>query len=219
MPKKSFAKRRLEALERNKRKLKNALSSLPAIPGAPLPYRIVQSAGAPLVDASSIAFQQELLLKRLIEQENRLAMNRQMAQDIQPLSQDTRVMDQPTLAKAVLESALVSAVDTIEVVEQLLETLPEEVLSDTEAVNAIVADLRTGREVIRDSRQFSRANLVGGIDLSKPKRTRKKTKTDKKMSKALRLANERFRKKNGSMRKGATQSKIMKYAHRLLRKM
>jgi len=35
----------------------------------------------------------------------------------------------------------------------------------------------------------------------------------------LRLANERFRKKNGSLRKGATQTQIMKYAHRLLRKM
>lgn len=69
------------------------------------------------------------------------------------------------------------------------------------------------------SRQFSRANIVGGIPLDKPKKSRKKTKTDKNMSKALRLANERFRKNNGSLRKGATQSKIMKYAHKLLKKM
>ena len=48
-----------------------------------------------------------------------------------------------------------------------------------EAVAAVLADIQTGRDVIRDSRQFSRANLVGGINLEKPKRTRKKTKTDK----------------------------------------
>lgn len=51
------------------------------------------------------------------------------------------------------------------------------------------------------------------------KKSRKKTKTDKNMSKALRMANARFRKKNGSLRKGATQGKIMKYAHKLLKKM
>lgn len=74
-------------------------------------------------------------------------------------------------------------------------------------------------ESIPRSRQFSRANIVGGINLEGSKRTRKKTKTDKNMSKALRMANARFRKKNGSLRKGATQGKIMKYAHKLLKKM
>lgn len=39
------------------------------------------------------------------------------------------------------------------------------------------------------------------------------------MSKALRLANERFRTAKGKLRKGATQTQIMKYAHRLLKKM
>lgn len=76
---------------------------------------------------------------------------------------------------------------------------------------------KTGRDVIRRSGQFSRANLLMGIDVSP--RTRKKTSTDKKMSKALRLANEKFRKKNGSLRKGATQAQIMRYAHKLLKKM
>ena len=76
---------------------------------------------------------------------------------------------------------------------------------------------KTGRDVIRSSGQFSRGNLLMGIDVSP--RTRKKTSTDKKMSKALRLANERFRKKNGKLRKGATQAQIMRYAHKLLKKM
>ena len=96
--------------------------------------------------------------------------------------------------------------------------LPDEVIEDKEAVDAVLADIETGRELIRRSKQFDRQNLLPRFSAPR-KRTRKKTKTDKKMSKALRLANERFRKKNGSLRKGATQSKIMKYAHKLLKKM
>ena len=79
---------------------------------------------------------------------------------------------------------------------------------------------KTGRDVIRSSGQFSRANLLLGLgDVSPPKRTRKKTATDKKMSKALRQANEKFRTSKGKLRKGATQAQIMRYAHKLLRKM
>lgn len=74
------------------------------------------------------------------------------------------------------------------------------------------------RDIIRRSGQFSLQNILP--DLPKTaRRVRKKTKTDKNMSKALRLANERFRKKNGQLRKGATQTKIMKYAHKLLKRM
>ena len=51
------------------------------------------------------------------------------------------------------------------------------------------------------------------------KRTRKKTKTDKNMSKALRAANERLRTKNGKLRKGKTQADVMRLAHRLRKKM
>ena len=51
--------------------------------------------------------------------------------------------------------------------------------------------------------------------LPKPKKKRK----DPKMSKALKKANERYRKKNGALRAGATQAKIMQYAHKLRRKM
>lgn len=204
MSKKSFAKRKLESIERNKRKLKDALSTLPAFPGAPLPYRILQQAGSPLVDASSIAFNNELALRRLVAIENQLERNRQMAADVQPIS--------------IPRELLQAGAEGTEVLEELLKTLPEEVLADDEAVSAVLADIDTGRDVIRRSRQFDRQNLLPRFS-APVKRTRRKTKTDKNMSKALRLANERFRKKNGSLRKGATQSKIMKYAHRLLKKM
>jgi hypothetical protein len=204
MARKSFAKRRLESIERNKQRLKDALNMLPTLPAAPLPYRVLKQAGSPLVDASSAVFQQELLLRRLVDIENQLQRNREAAGDVQPLS--------------ITRELLQAGAESTEVLEQLLMELPGEVLEDTEAVNAVLADIATGRDVIRRSRQFDTQNLLPRF--SEPiKRTRRKTKTDKNMSKALRLANERFRKKNGSLRKGATQTKIMKYAHRLLRKM
>ena len=77
-----------------------------------------------------------------------------------------------------------------------------------------VARVRTkpsGRQVIRGSGQFT--NL--GIPL---KRTRKKTKMDKTMSKCLKMANKKFRKKNGQLRKGKTMRDVMRHAHRLCKK-
>ena len=75
-----------------------------------------------------------------------------------------------------------------------------------------------GRDFIRSSGQFRRDLILPDLP-GETKRTRKKTKTDKNMSKALRMANERFRTKKGKLRKGATQAQIMKYAHKLLKKM
>lgn len=76
----------------------------------------------------------------------------------------------------------------------------------------------SARDIIRRSGQFSRQNLLPALPTS-PKRTRKKTKTDKNMSQALRLANEKFRTTKGKLRKGASQAQIMRYAHKLLKKM
>ena len=66
------------------------------------------------------------------------------------------------------------------------------------------------------------AKLPGQFDRSRilPRtRTRKKTKTDTNMSKALREANARLRTKNGRLRKGKTQADVMRLAHRLRRRM
>jgi len=76
----------------------------------------------------------------------------------------------------------------------------------------------SGRDIIRRSGQFSRQNLLPNLP-NVQKRTRKKTKTDKNMSKALRMANERFRTAKGKLRKGASQAQIMRYAHKLLKRM
>ena len=209
MARKSFAQRRLENIRKNKRRVKEALSRLPQAPpvlGLPgRAYNLGLSARNQLVDASSIAFQQELLLNRVVELENNLV---NAGVPIPP----------PSIPQALIQTGR----ETMVAGEELLQVLSDDDFADTPMIDAVLEDIQTGRDVIRDSRQFSRANIVGGINLenrSRTKKTRKKTKTDKNMSKALALANERFRKKNGSLRKGATQSKIMKYAHKLLRKM
>jgi len=51
------------------------------------------------------------------------------------------------------------------------------------------------------------------------KRARKKTKTDRNMSKALKMANNRLRTKKGNLRKGKSQADVMRLAHRLRKKM
>lgn len=205
MARKSFAQRRLENIRKNKRRVKEALSRLPqAPPTLGLPgraYNLALSGRNQLVDASSIAFQQELLLNRVVELENNL-MNAGVP--IPP----------PSIPRALMTTAD----ETLVASEALLETLSDDDFADTPLIDAVLEDVQTGRDVIRTSGQFDLQNLLPRF--SEPtKRTRRKTKTDRNMSKALRLANERFRKKNGSLRKGATQTKIMKYAHRLLRKM
>ena len=73
-----------------------------------------------------------------------------------------------------------------------------------------------GRDVIRRSGQFRRDMI---LPEPKSSRSRKKTKTDKKQSTALREANRRLRKRNGQLRKGKTQADVMRLAHRLRRKM
>ena len=61
--------------------------------------------------------------------------------------------------------------------------------------------------------QFDRSRILPRT------RMRKKTKTDKDMSKALREANARLRTKNGKLRKGKTQADVMRLAHRIRRRM
>jgi len=75
-----------------------------------------------------------------------------------------------------------------------------------------------GLETIRRSGQFARQNILPNFTVQ-TKRTRKKTKTDKNMSKALEEANQKLRTKKGKLRKGKTQGDVMRLAHRLRKKM
>ena len=203
MARKSFAKRRLEAIRRNRRKLNKAIRSLQGIPIPGVPGRIIRSvaqAPEPITKAASAAFNQELLLQALVNEEIR----RQ------------RMID--SNADASLRAGIPEITQTIDESVALAKSLSDEELLDDELVNEIVETIDTGRDVISRSGQFRRDMILPQIQ-GKPKRTRKKTGTDKMMSKALRQANEKYRKKNGELRKGATQSQIMRYAHKLVRKM
>lgn len=53
----------------------------------------------------------------------------------------------------------------------------------------------------------------------KKKRSRSARAADKKLSKAFKMANAKYRLKNGQLRKGRTQSDIAKLAHKLRKKM
>ena len=71
------------------------------------------------------------------------------------------------------------------------------------------------RRIIDSEKESEGARL----QLADEKKTRKKTKTDRNQSKALRMANEKLRNKNGSLKKGKTQADVMTMAHKLRRKM
>lgn len=72
----------------------------------------------------------------------------------------------------------------------------------------------SGRDIIRTSRQFSRANIMPGM-----KKPRKKNKKHcKNLSQCFREANKKLRKANGQLRKGKTQADVARMAHRLMKK-
>ena len=203
MARKSLAKRRLESIRRSRAKLNRALRMLE---GAPIPgpagrvVRSIAKAPEPVTKAASQAFQQELLIQALVNEEIR----RQRMRDAN--------------ADASLRAGLSDISTTIDESVALARSLSDEELLDDKLVDEIVGTIETGRDVIRQSGQFRRDLILPDIS-PKPKRTRKKTGTDKMMSKALRQANEKYRKANGQLRKGATQAQIMRYAHKLVRRM
>jgi len=59
----------------------------------------------------------------------------------------------------------------------------------------------------------------GAIEQARAAPKKRKGKKNPKLKKALTEANRRMRLKNGSLRKGRTQSDVMKLAHKLLKKM
>lgn len=204
-----FTKKQLSTAKRNRKKLADALRKAPKAPPGLGPlgqaYNLLRRAPEPFIEASSYALSPRLVL----EAADRAARLQE---------EGSRVIPRPIIADTLVEGAR-NVTPSLTEIEMLVEAASEEDLLDEELVATVLNDIQTGRDVIRQSRQFSRANIVGGINLESPKRTRKKTKTDRNMSKALRMANERFRTKSGKLRKGATQAKLMKYAHKLLKKM
>ena len=70
------------------------------------------------------------------------------------------------------------------------------------------------RRMITSERESEGASLADREKEAASKK-RKKTKRDKAMAKAIPMANERYRKKNGDFRKGRSQSDVMTLANKL----
>ena len=74
--------------------------------------------------------------------------------------------------------------------------------------------------LISSERESEGAREEARVADPKPRRrTRTARAADKKLSKAFKEANRRYRKKDGSLRNGRTQADIAKLAHRLRKKM
>ena len=63
------------------------------------------------------------------------------------------------------------------------------------------------------------ASDMGSSQPPVKKRSRSARAADKKLSKAFKMANNRYRLKNGQLRKGRTQADIARLAHKLRKKM
>lgn len=86
----------------------------------------------------------------------------------------------------------------------------------------VLEDLATGGLVTRPTLGFTGEagpELVIPMTMKPKKRSRKAKASDKKLSKAFKMANAKYRLKNGSLRKGRTQADIAKLAHKLRKKM
>ena len=133
-------------------------------------------------------------------------------------AQNMAESDQRPIPGPIITESLREVAPSLDEIEALAMAASDEELLDEELVSAVIQEIESGRDVIRRSNQFRRDLILPRTEQA-TKRTRRKTKTDKNMSKALRQANERFRTKSGKLRKGATQAQIMKFAHKLLKKM
>ena len=199
-----LTKKLLATSKRNRERLARAIRASPRAPPQTgllgKAFNVLRSNPDPFIDASSYAFTPRLALEG-IDRAIRIQEEGQRA-----------------IPAPIIRDTLIEASPSIDEIEALIMSAGEEEFLDQELVDALVMEIETGRDVIRRSNQFRRDMILPDLPVA-TKRTRKKTKTDKNMSKALRMANERFRTKKGKLRKGATQAQIMKFAHKLLKRM
>ena len=186
------------ARKRTKEEAKERIRSLPLIPDLQLPI------GGPTIGELAEAFVESDPLNRLADDNESV---RTRSRPVQGPSKADFLRNQAIMMAMVNDPEFVldkDAVDLINNQERLL-------VSDGNGMVEV-----NGRDVIRRSGQFRRDMI---LPRTNQKRMRKKTKTDKKMSKALREANARLRTKKGTLRKGKTQADVMRLAHRLRKKM
>lgn len=137
------------------------------------------------------------------------AFERAREQDLRDMEQDRRILEQDNAMVALL-------MDIINDPGVMMNTNGEltTVRAGTKTSSRRARPI-TGRQQIRRSGQFSRANILPNI--SKPRKKNKKH--CKNLSECFKKANSSLRLKNGKLRKGKTQSDVAKMAHRLLKKL
>jgi len=199
-----FTKKMLSTSKRNRERLAKALRAAPRAPPQTgllgKAFNVLRANPEPIIDASSYALSPRLVLE---------AADRALRLQ----EEGQRVIPAP-----IIRDTLMEATPSVDEIESLIMSAGDEEFLNQDLVDGLLMEIETGRDVIKRSNQFRRDLILPNFSAA-TKRTRKKTKTDKNMSKALRMSNERFRTKSGKLRKGATQSQIMKYAHKLLKKM
>jgi len=199
-----FTKKMLSTSKRNRERLAKALRAAPRAPPQTgllgKAFNVLRANPEPIIDASTYALSPRLVLE---------AADRALRLQ----EEGQRVIPAP-----IIRDTLMEATPSIDEIESLIMSAGDEEFLNQDLVDGLLMEIETGRDVIKRSNQFRRDLILPNFSEA-TKRTRKKTKTDKNMSKALRMSNERFRTKSGKLRKGATQSQIMKYAHKLLKKM
>ena len=150
---------------------------------------------------------------------DRQRMDRDRADDDRRRALEEQRMDQLDANRARLDAMLVLVNDDdITLSAEEVGVVNDKSLRMMPNGEVVTRRAPSARDIIRRSGQFSRQALLPRLP-GNTKKSRKKTKTDRNMSKALRMANERFRTAKGKLRKGATQAQIMKYAHKLLKSM
>jgi len=199
-----FTKKMLSTSKRNRERLAKALRAAPRAPPQTgllgKAFNVLRANPEPIIDASSYALSPRLVLE---------AADRALRLQ----EEGQRVIPAP-----IIRDTLMEATPSVDEIESLIMSAGDEEFLNQDLVDGLLMEIETGRDVIKRSNQFRRDLILPNFSAA-TKKTRKKTKTDKNMSKALRMSNERFRTKSGKLRKGATQSQIMKYAHKLLKKM
>ena len=186
-----------------KRTKKEAKERIDDIPTPPIPPLLRPFVPPPLRALALLAKPAKAVAKTLVDIDplNRLADETSTVERVQAAQEAFEILvNDPNIKMAAEEVQMIND-DNVKIVRT--GNGPTPIRTDSGQI-PIDFSGQVGRDVL-----LSKAS----------RRTRKKTKTDKSMSKALAEANKRLRKRNGQLRKGVTQADIMRLAHRIRRKM
>jgi hypothetical protein len=101
----------------------------------------------------------------------------------------------------------------------IAEAKRQSVMIGKEVVRELPGALTDTSSLVTSALMFVEDTAAEAAAVPKKKRSRSARAADKKLSRAFRMANDRYRLKNGQLRKGRTQADIAKLAQKLRKKM